>query len=74
MGNKVLIPPQWATSIDWAESKVSIDLTRQTIQDSPRYESSSVLNRQQEQDLYRYYDRPNYWEREKQRELAVDVD
>jgi hypothetical protein len=73
MGNKVLIPPQWATSIDWAESKVHIDLTRETIKDAPRFESSYNLNREQELDLYSYYDRPNYWEREKQRELSTET-
>jgi hypothetical protein len=69
MGHQVLISPQWITGIRWYQSSVDIDLTRENIQGSPVFESSDALNRQHELDLYRYYDRPNYWEREKQREF-----
>ena len=69
MGHQVLIPPQWIAGIDWYQSSVDINLTRDSIQGSPVFESSDALNRQHELDLYRYYDRPNYWEKEKQREL-----
>ena len=71
MGQQVLIPPEWATHISWSESMVTVDLPRQTIRDAPRFESSAELNRQQEQDFYHYYTRPNYWEREHQRDLLV---
>jgi hypothetical protein len=71
MGQQVLIPPEWAADISWSESMVTIDLPRQAIQDAPRFESAAELNRQQEQDFYRYYKRPNYWEREHQRGLLV---
>lgn len=37
----------------------------QAVQDSPPFDSSSELNRQQERGLYRHYDRPNYWEQER---------
>ncbi|MFM1979632.1 MAG: hypothetical protein RLZ68_897, partial [Pseudomonadota bacterium] len=57
--------------ISWSESMVTVDLPRQTIRDAPRFESSAELNRQQEQDFYHYYKRPNYWEREHQRDLLV---
>jgi hypothetical protein len=73
IGQKVLVPPQWITNVDWTDSKVSIDLTRKTIEDSPRFDSSYALNRQQELDLYRHYQRPSYWEREKRRETEVTM-
>ena len=69
MGHQVLIAPQWITGIQWHQSAVDIQLTRESIQGSPTFESSDAMNRQHEMDLYRYYDRPNYWEKEKQRAL-----
>lgn len=68
MGQKVLVPPQWITEISWAEFKVHINLTRDTIKNSPHYESTTALNRQQESAFYKHYARPNYWEREHARE------
>ena len=69
MGNQVLIPPDWMTGVSWAHSKANIDLTRSTIKNSPRYESSTALNRAQEANLYDHYGRLNYWEREHAREM-----
>jgi sporulation protein YlmC with PRC-barrel domain len=71
MGHQVLVTPQWITAVDWYESKVHVNLTRKSIQGAPVFDSSFALNRQHELDLYRYYERPNYWEHEKQRELAL---
>lgn len=68
MGHQVLIPPEWITDVSWEDSKVTINLTRQTIQNSPRYESSADLNRSLELELYSHYGRANYWEREHARE------
>ncbi|MES2949631.1 MAG: PRC-barrel domain-containing protein [Pseudomonadota bacterium] len=68
MGHKVLIPPEWITNVNWADSSVTVDLTRATVQNSPRYESSEDLNRSRELELYSHYGRPNYWEREHARE------
>jgi hypothetical protein len=69
VGHQVLIAPQWITEISWSESKVHVNLTQQAIKDSPRFEASEELNRTHEADLYRYYDRPTYWEREHNRTL-----
>ncbi len=64
MGQKVLIAPEWISAVSWADSKVHINLTRETIKNSPRYASTADLNRMQEADIYAHYGRPNYWERE----------
>ena len=71
LGNQVLIPPEWIAEISWAEFKVSINLTRKTIKNSPRYESSEALNREQEMALHRHYDRPTYWEREHAKKIET---
>lgn len=69
-GHKVLVPPKWVNKVNWANSRISINLTRETIQNSPRYESSEDLNRSHELELYSHYGRPTYWEREHARETA----
>lgn len=72
MGHKVLIPPEWIAKFDWADSSVTVNLSRETVMNSPRYESTENLNRGQELELYSHYGRPNYWEREHARETAPE--
>ena len=60
-GRKVLVTPVWITSVDWAESKVSVDLTREQVKDSPEYDPSAPVNREYEVRLYDFYGRPKYW-------------
>lgn len=62
LGHQVLVPPDWVSDIRWVDSRVSVNLTRQLIQDSPRYDADTELTREQELALYRHYERPNYWE------------
>jgi hypothetical protein len=61
-GRKVLVSPQWVTSVDWGEAKVYVDLTTDQIKDSPEYDPSTPVNRGYEITLYDYYGRPVYWE------------
>ena len=60
-GKKVLISPQWVDRVSWDDSKVFIDLSRETIKQSPEYTEQSLLNRDYETGLYRHYSRPGYW-------------
>ena len=60
--DQVLIAPDWLTGISWEDSTVRVDLTCQNIKDSPRFDSSTALNRQIEADLFRHYGRPAYWD------------
>jgi hypothetical protein len=63
-GHQVLIAPNWIESISWTDSKVSVNLNRQAIKDSPRFDSTTELNRQHEMDLYHHYQQPAYWDKE----------
>lgn len=67
LGHQVLMSPDWVSDIRWSDAKVRVNLTRQAIQQSPKYDASSPLTRQQELDLYAHYARPNYWEQERTR-------
>ena len=60
-GKKVLVAPQWIQRVSWSESKVFINLSRETIQQSPEYTEESLLTREYETILHRHYDRSVYW-------------
>lgn len=60
-GKKVLVSPQWIESVSWSESKVFVNLTRETVKQSPEYTDESVLTRDYETALHRHYNRQGYW-------------
>lgn len=60
-GRKVLVAPDWISSLDWAERKVFVDLTKEEVKDSPKYDPSAPVNREYEARLYDFYGRPKYW-------------
>jgi hypothetical protein len=60
-GRKVLVAPAWAEEIDWVERMVQLDLSRETVQNSPEFDPSMPVNREYEVRLYDYYGRPKYW-------------
>jgi len=60
-GKKVLISPQWIERVSWSESKVFVNLPRETIKQSPEYTDDSLLTRDYETRLHRHYNRQGYW-------------
>lgn len=74
VGEPVLIAPEWITSVHWEDSKVSVNLKQAAVKQCPAFDSSSELNRQQEMDFYRHYDRPGYWENEPSRSVQLEND
>jgi uncharacterized protein YrrD len=60
-GKKVLISPQWIDRVSWHESKVFVNLIRETIKQSPEYTEMSLPTREYEDGLHRHYDRKGYW-------------
>ena len=42
-GKKVLVSPQWIERVSWTDSKVIINLSRQTIKESPEYTDESLI-------------------------------
>jgi hypothetical protein len=61
-GRKVLVSPQWIEKVSWADSEVRIDLSRKAVEQSPKYDPSTPVNREYEVRMYDYYGRPVYWE------------
>jgi hypothetical protein len=70
IGHEVLIAPEWIDDVNWAASKVTVDLTRQAVKDSPRYDSATLLSRAEETDIYNHYRRDGYCPREATHESA----
>jgi hypothetical protein len=62
VGQKVLVAPQWASRVSWSESKVYIDMTRDVIKSSPRWDPAATIHRAYEARLYDFYGRPVYWD------------
>jgi hypothetical protein len=60
-GKKVLVSPQWIERVSWTESKVFLNLSRETIKQSPEYTDDSLLTRDYETGLHRHYGRKGYW-------------
>lgn len=60
-GRKVLVAPAWADQVNWVLRKVYVDLSRETIENSPEFDPAMPVNREYEVQLYDYYGRPAYW-------------
>jgi uncharacterized protein YrrD len=60
-GKHVLISPQWINQVSWTDSKVYVDLKRETIQNGPMWSDSVPVTREYEHRLYDYYARSPYW-------------
>jgi hypothetical protein len=61
-GRQVLISPHSLGRLDQAGKVLLVNLTRKQIQDSPSIESHKPVSRQYEEDYYRYYGWPYYWQ------------
>jgi hypothetical protein len=61
-GRQVLISPHAFGSLDGAGTLLSVRLTRRQIEDSPSIEAHKPVSRQYEEEYYRYYGWPYYWQ------------
>jgi hypothetical protein len=60
-GKKVLVSPAWIERVSWEDSKVYVELSRETIKTGPDYVENKPINREYENRLYLHYGRPPYW-------------
>jgi len=61
-GRQVLISPHSLGRLDQSERILRVNLTRKQIEDSPSIESHKPVSRQYEEEYYRYYGWPYYWQ------------
>ena len=61
-GRQVLLSPQAFNGFQFEEKVLTVNLTRQQIEDSPARDTHTPLSRQYELEYYRHYGWPNYWD------------
>ena len=61
-GRQVLISPHAFGSLHQAGKALLVNLTRKQIENCPPIESHKPLSRRYEEDFYRYYGLPFYWQ------------
>ena len=59
---QVLISPYSINKTDWKEKKLSLNLTKKQIEESPDVSTDEPVSRQNEIDLMKYYNWPGYWD------------
>lgn len=62
MGRQVLISPYAVLSVNQEDDYITVQLSKQQIEDSPALESHKPVSRQFEQAYYGYYGWPMYWD------------
>ncbi|WP_421912493.1 hypothetical protein [Mesorhizobium sp.] len=60
LGKRVLISPWLATEISWRDRLINVDVTRQTVKDSPAYDAFTVVDPAYERHFHTHHgdDRP----------------
>ena len=61
-GRLVLLSPHSLGQLDQAEKVLRVSLTRKQIENSPSIESHKPVSRQYEEEYYKYYGWPYYWQ------------
>lgn len=69
-GNKALVAPSWARSVDWSSRQIHVDFSRAAIKEGPVWRSSVAIDRALETQLHDYYGMPGYWVRVDERAEA----
>ncbi len=59
-GEKVLIAPCSVRDIEWTGKLVALDVTREQVKGSPRYDPSKTTDRAYDEQLHAYYGWPGY--------------
>jgi len=70
VGHQVLVSPEWIEHVSWADSKVRVALTRESIKAAPVYTEGMRLDRDAEWGVYQHYGRKAYWRDARARDAA----
>lgn len=64
-GKRVLLRPQWIKRVNWRSEKVYVNISHETIKNSPEWDPNRPLSRRYELRLHKFYNDPPYWTAEK---------
>ncbi len=70
-GRKVLVFPAWISRVSWDKSKVFVDLSRESVKNSPAFDPSKPVSRGYEERLFDHYGKPKYWEEDAAKQSTV---
>jgi hypothetical protein len=59
-GKKVVVAPTWVSHVDWKNSNLYVNLSRETIKTAPEFEPDKI-DREYEEQLYKHYGEESYW-------------
>lgn len=60
--HEVLISPNAFTRADWQTERIALNLTQEKVKNSPPVDLAKPVSRQYEEEYFKYYNWPNYWE------------
>ena len=72
-GKKVLVFPAWISRVSWDKSKVLVDLSRESVKNSPAFDPSKPVSRGYGERLFDYYGRSKYWEEDTGKQSALRI-
>ena len=61
-GRKVILSLNWIKDINWTDSSVKVNLTKDQIKNSPDYDPSAPPKREYEDTLFKHYQKEKYWD------------
>jgi len=59
-GKKVLLSPWWSSDLDWPRRRITMDLKRDTIRNSPPYDPEKTFTAEASGELHDYYGSPRH--------------
>jgi uncharacterized protein YrrD len=60
-GQRVLISPRWIKRVSWKNRMIYINLSREAIRKSPKWDPDQPVSRKYELKLHKHYDYAPYW-------------
>jgi hypothetical protein len=71
LGHEVLTAPARIKNVIWADSKVTVDLTRQQIKDAPPYDPAASMSLAHEARIHANYNRDGFHPHEPSHEPGI---
>ncbi|PYZ98764.1 hypothetical protein CR205_09385 [Alteribacter lacisalsi] len=61
-GKEVVVSTEWILDVNWSQSLVSVELSKDKIKSAPEYVEDMTLDRDMETSVFKHYGKPKYWD------------
>ncbi|WP_157911681.1 PRC-barrel domain-containing protein [Alteribacter populi] len=61
-GKEVLISTDWIDDVNWHQSILSVNLTKDQVENAPELIDDEPINREMEERVFKHYGKPKYWD------------